>query len=338
MDMGDMNFDIKPTDDYVFKRLYFLPKVHDLKYENNEITKDFCEGRNGRLDVKATTDNGDIVDIEIQSIDTGNLMNRGIFYNSWLMSTNARKGSNLEDIPRVISIWIIKNEPKKDNIFYNHKSPIELNNIKSEVTKFDKESLTTSDKFNIIFIFLSKFKEGMLNKNLENWIKFIDNQNITNVTDEDIIKAIRKMDYFRGDKNMKEAYESRMKFILNYNSDMIFLKKQAHEEGLKKGKEEGLKEGREEGKKEGLKKGKEEGLKEGKKEGLKKGKEEGLKEGREEGKKEGLKKGKEEGLKEGEKKSKIEIAKNMLKEGLDVNLISKLSGLIVGEIINLDKK
>ena len=42
--------------------------------------------------------------------------------------------------------------------------------------------------------------------------------------------------------------------------------------------------------------------------------------------------GKEEGLKEGEKNKSIEIAKNMLKEGLDVNLISKLSGLSVDEI------
>ena len=306
MDMADMNFDIKPTDDYVFKRLFgddenkrfliallnaifaeykFLPKVHDVKYENNEITKDFGEGRNGRLDVKATTDSGDIVDIEIQSIDTGNLMNRGIFYNSWNMAENIKKGSNLENIPRVISIWIIKNEPKKDNIFNNHKSPIELNNIKSEITRIDNESLTSSDKFNIIFIFLSKFKEGMVNKDLENWIKFIDNQNIVDVTDKDIIEASKKMDYFRGDKNMKAEYESRLKFILNYNSDMIYLTKQAQEESLN----------------------------------------------------EGIKKGKEEGLKEGEKNGKIEIARNMLKKGYKIEDIAEISGLSKEEINLLNK-
>ena len=48
---------------------------------------------------------------------------------------------------------------------------------------------------------------------------------------------------------------------------------------------------------------------------------------------EGLEKGKEEGLKE----KSIEIAKNMLKEGLDVKLISKLSGLTVDEINELRK-
>ena len=56
---------------------------------------------------------------------------------------------------------------------------------------------------------------------------------------------------------------------------------------------------------------------------------------REEGKEEGLKEGKIEGLKEGEKNKSIEIAKNMLKEGLDVNLISKLSGLSIKEIEEL---
>ena len=57
---------------------------------------------------------------------------------------------------------------------------------------------------------------------------------------------------------------------------------------------------------------------------------------REEGREEGLKEGLKEGREEGEKKGKIEIAKNMLKEGLDVNLISKLSGLSVKEIEELN--
>ena len=43
--------------------------------------------------------------------------------------------------------------------------------------------------------------------------------------------------------------------------------------------------------------------------------------------------GKEEGLKEG----KIEIAKNMLKDNVDINIISKYSGLTIAEIENLRK-
>ncbi len=62
-------------------------------------------------------------------------------------------------------------------------------------------------------------------------------------------------------------------------------------------------------------------------EGEKRGLEKGLKEGKEEG----LKEGKEEGLKE----KSIEIAKNMLKENVDINIISKYSGLSLDEINNL---
>ena len=69
------------------------------------------------------------------------------------------------------------------------------------------------------------------------------------------------------------------------------------------------------------------------KKAIKLGLKEGRKQGKEEGLKEGLKEGKEEGLKEGKK----EMAKNMLKEGLDMNLIAKISGLTIEEIELLTK-
>ena len=53
------------------------------------------------------------------------------------------------------------------------------------------------------------------------------------------------------------------------------------------------------------------------------------------GKKEGIEEGLKEGLKEGEKNKSIEIAKNMLKDNVDINIISKYSGLNVEEIEGL---
>jgi predicted transposase/invertase (TIGR01784 family) len=70
---------------------------------------------------------------------------------------------------------------------------------------------------------------------------------------------------------------------------------------------------------------------EGLKEGLKEGKMEGLKEGLKEGKMEGLKEGKMEGLKEG----KMEVVRGALKMGLDVETISKLTGVDKAEIRKL---
>ena len=49
----------------------------------------------------------------------------------------------------------------------------------------------------------------------------------------------------------------------------------------------------------------------------------------------GYKKGKEEGLKEGELNKQLEIAKNMIKEGIGINIISKVTGLSVEKLKEL---
>ena len=71
----------------------------------------------------------------------------------------------------------------------------------------------------------------------------------------------------------------------------------------------------------------------GREEGHKVGKEEGLKEGREEGHKEG----KEEGRKEGAKQKSFDIAKRMLEKGIDIEIISELTGLTEKEISKLNR-
>ena len=60
-----------------------------------------------------------------------------------------------------------------------------------------------------------------------------------------------------------------------------------------------------------------------------------LKDERREGIKEGMKKGKLEGLKEGRIAGQISMAKSMKKDGADINLISKYTGLTIDEIKKL---
>ena len=314
MDMADLNFKIKPTDDYIFKRLFgdknnkdiliaflnslfeeydYLPKIEDLEFKNTEIPKVYEENKGARLDIKAKINENTYIDIEVQSKDPSNLVNRSIFYNAFTLINEIEEGSFLREIPQVISIWIIKGELNSRSIFKDYESPIVMSSLKTDKSKTNDKIFSISNDFNILYIFLDKLKDGILNENLENWLKFIDNQDVTDVKDDKIIKAISKMNLFRGDEVMKAIYEAELKARF----DKI----------------------------EYINEGKEEGLKEGLNEGIKKGKEEGLM------------KGKEEGLKEGEKNGKIEIAKNMLKDNVDINIISKYSGLSVEEITLLKK-
>ena len=72
---------------------------------------------------------------------------------------------------------------------------------------------------------------------------------------------------------------------------------------------------------------------------FKQGKEDGLIEGKEAGLIEGEKKGKQAGLIEGEKKGKksgiTSVAKNMIAEGMNIDLISKLTKLSKSQISRL---
>ena len=74
---------------------------------------------------------------------------------------------------------------------------------------------------------------------------------------------------------------------------------------------------------------------------MKEGHEQGMKEGMEEGREEGMKKGREEGMKEGMKegieKEKISTIKTMLANGLEYEMISRISGKTLEEIKNIEE-
>ena len=68
---------------------------------------------------------------------------------------------------------------------------------------------------------------------------------------------------------------------------------------------------------------------------MKKAFKKGLKDGEKKGLKKGLKDGLDKGLKEGERNKSIEIARNMLNLNIDINVISKSTGLSIEEINKL---
>ena len=311
MDMSEMDFNIKPTNDYIFKQIFgdennkdilisflnalfkeydFLPKVNDLEFKNSETGKKYDIEKQGRLDIKAKIDDGTYVDIEVQTKDCFDLIDRGICYCSRIISENTKRGGDYRE-PKVISIWIIKNKPLKDNPHYYRQNPIEIDQHFTLPGVIDKDYVKTTNKTTLIYIYLSKFKEGLYNKDIENWIKFIDNQNIFNVTDSEIEKANEKLTYLRSDEETKTIMDS------------VYEKEMDNEANKKRAKEEAVMEGE----KRGIKKG------------VEMGREEGIKEGRE----------------EGAKSEKFNLARNMLKKGYNITEVSELSGLSIEEIKNL---
>ena len=244
-----------------------MPEIKNLEYRNSEMIKKYEENRSGLLDVRIKTTNNTYVDVEVQSVYYDNFVERGIFYNSLMLLDGVESGSSLKKIPNVYSIWIIKDKVNKECEIFDRKTPIEIIEPTYRNTKFGDNYKKTNFNFTSVYIFLSKFNEGIFNTKLENWLKFVDNRSMNGVTDDKILKAIEELKILRGDNDIRQMYETDIKTRLVNDLNTA--------ENIEKGIKKGLKEG------------------------------------------------------------KIEIAKNMLKEGLDINLISKLSGLTVKEINEL---
>ena len=218
MRLEDMCFDIKPTDDYVFKRIFgveknkkilirflnvifeeynFLPQIKNIEYLNTEIDKagsafenKFSRNHSG---IRATINDDTEIDIEVQTKDRIDLIDRGITYCSRMISNNTLKGEDYTK-PKVISVWIVKEKLRKDNPHYNRRNPIEIDQHFTMPGVLDKEFIKTSNKTTIIYIYLSKLQEGLYSENINNWLKFMDNQPIHDVNDKNLVEANIELD------------------------------------------------------------------------------------------------------------------------------------------------
>ena len=120
-------YDLEPTMDFVFKRIFGYddtkdslisllnailngnPVVKNVTLLNIETLKEDPDNKASRLDIEAETDDGTIINVEIQCVATLDLYSRSIVYASNLVTQNTRAGKSYDE-PNIISIWIIKNK------------------------------------------------------------------------------------------------------------------------------------------------------------------------------------------------------------------------------------
>ena len=134
---------------------------------------------------------------------------------------------------------------------------------------------------------------------------------MSNTVMKDVAKAENA---FTSDETMRYKYMLREKAIRDYYS--------------------GLDDARQEGVKQGLAQGREEGLAQGREQGLAQGREQGLAQGREQG----LAQGREQGLAQGAQQEKIANILGMLREGIDISVIAKITSCSVAEIQQIANK
>ena len=317
--MSDVEYKLyDPKEDFIFKILFGSeenksilisllnailkgkPNIKDLSLENNEISKIFKDGKSSRLDILAVDDNGIKYDIEMQCRKTKDIPNRALYYASKLFTKDLKESDDY-NTSRVISIWIFGENVTERN------EPISEALMTFQPNKNDKYEVL-SDNIRIIYLELNKYiiNSENINDKLSKWIDFLTNPislSRNTLDDNDIDKARKTLEYISTTDQERLIIDK----IIEGRNDFYSSRNIAKQEGIEEGIEIGLKKG----------------LKDGLKKGLKEGEKKGLKEGEKKGKI------------EGERNKSIEIARNMLKDNVDINIISKYSGLNVEEIEGL---
>ena len=245
---------LKPTNDFVFKKIFGQTKnadllkdllesiLTDMKINEVEVNKDVSLERKiitdklGILDVVATLDDGTRVDVEMQIKDYYNTVERSLFYGTGVYHENLDSGEDYIDIPRSISIWITDYNVFKEGPFHERAR-----------LKRDYENKLLTDKLQLHYIQLPKFKEKCkrISSKLEEWLTFIKNENLEEIRMIDnkyVKKAEEELEYLTGDEETRRLAYLREKAI---RDEMAAMSK-ARKEGKAEGKEEGREEGKEE--------------------------------------------------------------------------------------------
>ncbi|MDM0612482.1 Rpn family recombination-promoting nuclease/putative transposase [Clostridium perfringens] len=252
---------MKPSMDFVFKRLFGAEEskdslisllnaiiksdspIKDIELKSPDLEKQHIGDKFCRLDIKAKTDKGEIINVEIQVRDEYNMVQRTLYYWSKIYSDQLGSSENYKNLARTVCINIL-NFKLLDNDRYHNTYRLK------EVTT--NEELTDIEE--IHFIELPKSKEVKSEEvnnidSLLKWIEFIkepesETVRILELTDESIRKAKTQLYKLSLDKKTIEQYRIREKAMYDEISALENSREKGRKEGLKEGVEIGKEEGR----------------------------------------------------------------------------------------------
>lgn len=234
---------LDPKMDFVFKNIFgteknskilisFLNATLKPKYlitaveiKNTDINKDYIEDKFSRLDVKATTSNEEIINIEIQLKNEYNMIKRSLYYWSKLYSEQLNEGEDYSILKRTICINILNFKYLKTRKFH---SGYRLKEI------YSNEELT--DVAEIHFIEIPKLEEGTDEKDmLANWIEFLKDPESEKVRGlelsiEEIRQAKDELIRMSNDKKQRELYDMRANSLRDKISELNAAKREGIEE------------------------------------------------------------------------------------------------------------
>ncbi|WP_338631802.1 Rpn family recombination-promoting nuclease/putative transposase [Clostridium baratii] len=247
---------LNPQIDFVFKKIFGTEKnkpilidflnavikpvnpIQEVEIKNNDIDKEFIEDKFSRLDIKATTNNKEHINIEIQVKNEYNMIQRTLYYWSKMYSEQIQNRENYDKLERTVCINIL-NFKYLDNEKYHNAYRLKELSTNEELTDLEE----------IHFIELPKFDE-IGNKNniddiekidaLEKWLEFLKEPESNAVrqlelNDEILKQAKTELYRLSMDSEERERYNMREKAIYDEISALENAEKKGLEQGIERG-------------------------------------------------------------------------------------------------------
>ena len=279
----------------------------------SENTKDSLEDKGNRVDVKAKTEKGEYIIVEVQLTKERDFFQRVIFGTATAINGQIGIGQDYRVIKKVYSINILYfNFGSGDDYAFhgvttfrgmtNKDAELKLN-TRSEREYMDSERrrMTAPEEVfpEYFLLIVDRFNE-VAKTPIEEWMAYLKDGAIRDdTTTPGLQEARRKLEYMSMTEKERQAYREYMVSV------------HAAQDAIETAKNEGIAEGRAEGREEGLAEGREEGREEGRAEGRKEGRAEGR-----------------------EETSRIHAIK-MKEKGISDDLIAEITGLPFSEIQRL---
>ena len=301
---------IDPRTDFRFKYLFGTPMnkelligflnalfhgtyiIKDLTYLNGEQLGIRKEDRRAIFDVYCETESGEKFIVEMQNVFQQFFKDRSVYYSTFPIREQAKRGDWDYRLESVYTVGIL------NFVFDEDKNSKDY--FHHEVKLMDVNTRKVFyDKLTFIYLELPKFTktEDELKTLFEKWIFVLKNlsrllERPAALQERVFNRLFEAASIARFTPKQLREYEDSVKAYRDIVNAVNTARKEGHEEGHEKGLKEGL--------------------------------EKGLEEGHEKGLKEGLEKGREE--------EKMEIVRKMKSDGLPDDVISKYTGLPIGEI------
>ena len=232
-----------PKVDYIFKNIFgnenhpkilisFLnacikpeSQITSVKIKNTELTKEYIEESFSRLDVLATTQDGEIVNIEMQRADEKNMVKRTLYYWSKIFSSAYQGKGRYSSLPRTICINVLDFNLLDEDHFHN-----------TYILKNKENNNLLTNTLELHFVEIPKMKEIDQNDMLSLWTAFLNDPNNEKLIEleakyEELHEA--KVELARLSRDPKEAEKYRMRENAINERRNFFL--ETLDKGLKEG-------------------------------------------------------------------------------------------------------